>query len=258
VKLACVIPARMGSSRFPGKALLPVRGLPMVEHVRRRAVLSRAFSRVVVATCDREIAEQVRQHGGEVMMTSPAHAGATDRVAEAAERLDCTHVVNLQGDEILALPSDLQQVAREAARLPDVPAWNAVTRVEHREELADSSIVKLLVSRTGRVLFCARDARAWALKEPSYEPARKSVGIMVYPRLFLQRFVKLERTPLETAEGIDQLRLLEHDLPLQTVLLAKGYPTINERREVALVEEVLDKDLGQQEVLNRVLAGAHA
>ena len=96
-RVAAIIPARMASSRFPGKPLLEVRGLPMVEHVRRRALLCKEFSEVVVATCDREIAVAVERHGGVVVMTSSAHKAASDRVAEAMEGLQCTHVVNVQG-----------------------------------------------------------------------------------------------------------------------------------------------------------------
>ncbi|MDP3768387.1 MAG: NTP transferase domain-containing protein, partial [Dehalococcoidia bacterium] len=106
-KIAAIIPARMASSRFPGKPLLDVRGLPMVEHVRRRAELCGRFSDVVVATCDWEIAAAVERFGGRCVMTSASHPGATDRVAEAAAALDCTHVVNVQGDELLILPEDL-------------------------------------------------------------------------------------------------------------------------------------------------------
>lgn len=255
VHLTAVIPARMASSRFPGKPLLMMRGLPMVEHVRRRAVVSGAFADVVVATCDEEIAEVVRGFGGRVLMTSPAHPGALDRVAEAARRLDGTHIVNVQGDEILVQPSDLAAVARAVEGSPEVPAWNAVARLETPDELADPSIVKLFVSGSGRVLFCARDATRAPLAAPAFEPVRKSVGIMAFTRACLEQFVALPRTPLEVAEAIDQSRMLEHDVPLRTVLLERGYPTINERREVPFVEACLEHDAGQREVLARILTG---
>ncbi len=253
VRLAAVIPARMGSSRFPGKALLPMRGLPMVEHVRRRTLLSRAFDEVVVATCDEEIAQVIRGYGGRVLMTSPAHPGAVDRVAEAMRHLDCTHVVNVQGDEILVRPGDLSCVVQAVWAEPDVPAWNAVARIEHADELADPSIVKLIVSTTGRVLFCVRNGAHLPVSGPSFEPVRKSIGIMVYTRSLLERIVQMERTPLEIAEAVDQFRILEHDIPLRSVLLSRGYPTINERREVPLVEEVFKRDAEQQAILERIL-----
>ena len=252
IRVAAVIPARMGSSRFPGKSLLNVRGLPMVEHVRRRTVLSGVFNDVVVATCDRAIAEAVEGYGGRVLMTAASHPGALDRVAEAMQALDCTHVVNVQGDEILVLPGDLRRVAEAVSREPAVEAGNAAAKIERPDELRDPSIVKLLISRTGRVLFCARRYEL-VPGDPSAEAACKSVGIMAFTRAFLERFVRLPRTPLERAGGMDQLRILEHDLTLRTVWLERGYPTINEPREVALVETSLATDREQHAVLEQIL-----
>jgi len=254
VRIAAIIPARMRSSRFPGKPLLSFRGLPMIEHVRRRVVLSEAFGDVVVATCDREIAEAIEGFGGRVIMTAATHPGATDRIAEAMEQLDCTHVVNVQGDEILILPEDLVAIVRAVEAQPAVAAWNAVGRIESAEELTDPSIVKLFVSVTGRVFHCARACGQVPVTAPDFEPLRKSIGIMAFTRAFLREFIALPRTPLESREGIDQLRMVERDLALHTVLFGRGYPTINEPREVALVEACFSDDARQQAILQRVLA----
>ena len=255
VRVVAVIPARMGSSRFPGKPLLPVRGLPMVEHVRRRAVLCEAFSEVVVATCDREIAEAIASHGGRYLMTSPAHLAATDRVCEAMQQLDATHVVNVQGDELLVLPEDLRRMVEAMQQEPQAPAWNAVASIEHEGELADHSIVKCSLTQGGRFLFCAREMRAMAegLKPP-YEPLRKVLGIIGYTREFLESYGRLRRTPLELATSIDQLRILEQDVPLRAVEFHRGYPGINEPRDVELVETCLHGDAAQQRILGEVLA----
>ena len=256
IRMAAVIPARMGSSRFPGKALLSVRGLPMIEHVRRRTVLSGVFSDVVVATCDQEIAQVVTRYGGRVLMTSPDHPGALDRVAEAMRSLECTHVMNVQGDEILVMPDDLRRMVDVVTRQPEILAWNAASTLEAAWELSDPSIVKLFISKTGRVLFCARRWPEETFAEPSRTAIVKSIGMMVFAPSFLNQFVGLPRTPLEQATGMDQLRILEHDLVLHTVVFQHGYPTINEPREVAMVEACLSNDPRQQAVLDDVLAGA--
>src|SRR5581483_11203997 len=235
------------------KALLKFHGLPMVEHTRRRAVLAGVFSDVVVATCDAEIADEVRRFGGRVIMTAATHPGATDRVAEAMTHLDCTHVVNVQGDEILIPPADLVAMARAVVGAPDVPAWNAVARVEAAGELADPSIVKLMVSRSGRVMWCARDVSNIPYA-PGWEPVRKSIGVMTYTRDFISRYVALPRTPHEVAEGIDQWRVIEHDYVLRTVEFPRAFVAINEPREVPAVEDALARDPGQREILQRVLA----
>lgn len=252
-RVAAIIPARMASSRFPGKPLLGIRGLPMVEHVRRRALLCREFSDVVVATCDHEIAAVVEGYGGRVIMTSKAHQGASDRVAEAMKHLDCTHVVNVQGDEILVLPADLARMVRAITAEPEVSAWNAIGKIEHLEELNDPSVVKCVVSRSNRVLFCSRDFSMLPLREGLFEPVRKILGVLAYSSFFLDQYITLQRTPLEIAESIDQSRIIEHDVTLRGVEFSKGYLGINEPREVELVEKYLDQDPSQKVVVDQVL-----
>lgn len=254
-RVAAVIPARMASGRFPGKPLVTIRGLPMVEHVRRRARLCPAFSEVVVATCDEEIARVVESYGGRSLMTSSAHQAATDRVSEASRRLDCTHVVNIQGDEILVLPSDLTAMVQAMEQDPSVPAWNAVARIEDKAELADPSVVKCLLSTSGWILSCGRDASGLRGRlGDGAEPVRKLLGILGYTREFLARYQSLPRTPVEVAESIDQSRIIEHDVMLRSVEFQRGYPGINEPREVELVEGYLSDDPQQQAVLDEVLA----
>lgn len=254
VRVAAILPARMASSRFPGKPLVEVRGLPMIEHVRRRTVRCAGFSDVVVATCDREIADVVRRHGGRCVMTSASHPAATDRVAEAARALDCTHVVNVQGDEILVLPEDLDAMVRAIRAEPEVPAWNAVGRIERAEELSDRSIVKCVVSASGRIMCCLRDASGLTDRlGAGYEPVRSLLGVLGYRRDFLERYLTLPRAPLEIAESIDQSRVIEHDVMLRGVEFSRGYPGINEPREVGTVQRYLDEDPKQQSVLEALL-----
>lgn len=255
IRIAAIIPARMDSQRFPGKPLLELRGLPMIEHVRRRALRCPQFTEVVVATCDRVIADVVARHGGRFLMTSPHHPAASDRVAEAMQQLHCTHVVNVQGDEILVLPSDLTHMAAAMIQEPELPAWNAVAPLEAAVELGDRSIVKCAVSQAGNILYCARDVSPLATVLPSpWEPLRKVLGILGYRRDFLKRYGQLTRTPLEAAEAIDQSRIVEHDVVLRAVEFHRGYPGINEPREIELVEHYLDEDPQQQEMLREICA----
>ena len=254
VRVAAIIPARMASSRFPGKPLLPVLGLPMVEHVRRRALLSRCFSEVVVATCDPQIAHVIEGYGGRCLMTSPSHPGATDRVAEAMQQLECTHVVNVQGDEILVLPEDVARMVGAMTDEPEAPAWNAVAPLECPEELGDRAIVKCALSAAGAVMFCSRDfSHLAAHLQPDCEPIQKILGILGYRRDFLERYLRLPRTPLEMAEGIDQSRIIEHGIMLKGVRFSRGYPGINEPREVAVVEAYLSQDAHQRLAVGTVL-----
>ena len=254
IRIAAVIPARMASSRFPGKPLLEVQGLPMIEHVRRRALMCGGFAEVVVATCDREITEVVERCGGTCLMTSAAHEAASDRVAEAARALQCSHVVNVQGDEILVLPGDLSRLVRAIEAAPERSAWNAVAPIEEAAELSDRSVVKCAVSGSGRILSCSRDyVHLASVLSPPFEPLRRVLGILAYRLEFLERYLTLPRTPLETAESIDQMRIIEHDIALQGVAFTKGYPGINEPRERAVVNHYLEEDPAQRAVLEEIL-----
>ena len=255
-RVAAVIPARLASTRFPGKPLFSIRGLPMIEHVRRRALLCGLFSEVIVSTCDQEIAQSVQRYGGRCILTSPSHAAATDRVSEAARKLDCTHVVNVQGDEILVTPSDLAKMVSEIQARPEVPAWNAVASLESPEEISDSSVVKCAVSLSGRILFCSRDFSGLQGQEGMNGSGslRRIVGILGYRFDFLERYGSLQRTPLEVAHSIDQLRVIEYDIALQGVEFSRGFLGINEPREVKIVESYLEKDLQQRTILKEVLA----
>ncbi len=257
VRIAAIIPARMASSRFPGKPLLEIRGLPMVEHVRRRALRCRGFSEVVVATCDQEIADVIQRQGGRWILTSPTHAAASDRVCEAMQQLDCTHVVNVQGDELLVLPADLEKMVAAMAQEPSVAAWNAVAPIIGIQELSDPSVVKCVLSTSGRILCCSRDFSHLNLKlsaQTGFGPLRRILGILGYRRDFLQRYGMLARTPLERMEAIDQSRIIEHDVLLQGIEFQKGYPGINEPREVSLIEQYLAEDPLQQSMLHEILA----
>ena len=141
MKIVAVIPAHMASVRFPGKILFMLNGLPMIEHVRRRALLSRAISDVIVATCDEDISSVIKGFGGKVVMTAKTHTNGTSRVAEAIRELDCTHVILLQGDEPLLLPRHIDALADAILANPNGDAWNATGPIESYEELDRHSFV---------------------------------------------------------------------------------------------------------------------
>src|SRR5687768_3349164 len=124
MRVVAIIPARMASTRFPGKPLAMILGLPMVEHVRRRVAMSQAVAQVVVATCDREIVDVVRRAGGMAIMTSERHERCTDRVAEAAAEMKADVVVNVQGDEPLVQPDMIDALCAPLEADPNLPCTN--------------------------------------------------------------------------------------------------------------------------------------
>lgn len=252
VSIAAIIPARLASVRFPGKVLEPIHGLPMIEHIRRRALLCEDLSYVAVATADEEVAKVVRSAGGTVIMTSTAHLNGTDRVAEAAQQVACTHVVVLQGDEPLILPSDLTLMASAMRAEPEVPAWNATGALVDAAALDDRSTVKAILSRTGRILLCTRRSVSHGEASSQMTFTRKVLGLIGFERNFLALYRTLPTTPLESADSIEQSRIIEHDWVLRSVELPNEHASVNHRSDLAAVQRALSEDALQRSILERI------
>ena len=186
-------------------------------------------------------------------MTAKEHIMASDRVAEAVLNLDCTHVINVQGDEILVKPNDLNNMVDSIRLNPDGQYWNAIAKIEKPEELADTTIVKCVISTSGRILYCARDFSHLNLNS-TFEPVRKILGILGYCRESLLAFSQLSRTSLEASQSIDQSRIIEHEISLLAVPFKKGYPGINDSREEQMVRQIIRTDSGQRSILKKILS----
>lgn len=242
----------MASVRFPGKILFPFFGLPMIEHVRRRALLSKSLDEVIVATCDDEIAQVVRGFDGKVIMTGNTHKNGTTRVAEAVKDIDCSHVVLLQGDEPLLLPRHIDALVHAIAEKPNGDAWNATGPIENPDELDRHSFVKCIESKSGRVMYCFRRSPAISNAGHQIIFIRKILGLIAYRRDFLMELVKLPAAPIETAEFIEQMRILENDWHLQSVRVDPSLPSVNEPHEADEVFEFLKVNPEQQIIINRI------
>lgn len=256
VKIVAVIPAHLASVRFPRKILFPFHGLPMIEHVRRRALLAKCALDVYVATCDAEIAAAVRQFGGRVIMTADTHKNGTSRVAEAAEQIDCTHVMLLQGDEPLLLPRHLETFAAAIEANAGGDAWNATGPIDHPEELDRHSFVKCATSATGRILYCFRRSPCYSDFERQQTFVRKILGIIAYRKDFLLSLAKMPPSVVEQAEFIEQMRIIENSFALQSVPVSPSLPSVNEPQEAQLVLDYIRSDAEQQSLLDQVSAFA--
>lgn len=253
MKIVAVIPAHMASVRFPGKILFPFHGLPMIEHVRRRALLSGAVSDVIVATCDNDIASVIRGFGGKVVMTADTHKNGTTRVAEAVKDIDCTHVILLQGDEPLLLPRHVDALAEAMRANPGGDAWNATGPIESAEELDRHSFVKCAVSQSGRVMHCFRRTPCYSGFEQQQGFVRKILGIIAYRKDFLMKVTTLPSAPVELAEFIEQMRILENDYTLRSVPVAPSLPSVNEPQEAEIVMDYIRDSTEQSSLLREIL-----
>ncbi len=241
----CVIPARMGSSRFPGKPVKRLLGLELVSHVERRCRLYTGFERVVVATCDEEIRQAVTMRGGEVVMTSDQHSRATDRVEEAVANMnaglaDDDLVVMVQGDEVLVTPEMLGAVVSDHRRSKAMVV-NLISRLRRAEDQDDPNTVKVVADPQHNALFFSRSAipsRARQLDVAVYQ----QTGIISFQVAFLRKFSSLPQTPLEIAESVDMLRLIEHRLALRVVHTDTETIGVDTIQDLTRAEEVLRQD----------------
>ena len=217
VRYAVLIPARLGSTRLPGKVLLDRSGKYLVQHVVERACEAPGDPRVVVLTDDDRVVAAVRSFGGEVLLTSPAHPSGTDRCAEAAGVLDAEVLVNLQADEPLIDPRDLGRLA-EAAAAADTDLATLGHPFAGPRALADPNAVKAIVAPDGFALDFRREA-------PDPAPAGAEVlhhlGIYAWRRERLLAFAALAPSPRERAERLEQLRAVEAGWRIRVLVSAR-------------------------------------
>lgn len=190
----------------------------MIEHVCRRAAAARAVDAVVVATDDARIAEAVERFGGVARLTSPDHRTGTDRVAEVASALACEVVVNVQGDEPLLEPADIDLAVRALEAEHSAPVATLRCPIANAAELDDPHVVKVVVDRHGRALYFSRAPIPFTrVPGASRQASYRHIGLYAYRRAFLLQLAALPRTPLEVAEALEQLRVLEHGHRIDTV-----------------------------------------
>ena len=242
-RVIAVIPARMGSSRFPGKPLAPLLGRPMVEHVYRRTAACPLLDDVVVATCDQEIYDAVEGFGGRAVMTSPKHERASDRVAEAAEREDADIIVMVQGDEPMIRPEMVTDAVTPLLHDNAVECVNLAAPIRTIEEARDPNTIKVVIAHNGDALFFSREPIP-TLHNRSFTPGQwfKQVCVIPFRRESLARFAALPPTTLEIAESIDMLRFLQHGVAVRMVPTEFDTHAVDTVEDLVHVERLLAND----------------
>jgi 3-deoxy-manno-octulosonate cytidylyltransferase (CMP-KDO synthetase) len=233
----------MGSSRFPGKPLASILGRPMIEHVVRRAAMCDLLDGVYVATCDQEIRAAVEAFGGKVLMTSAVHERASDRVAEAAEHLIADIVVMIQGDEPMITPEMI--VASVTPMLGDssIQCVNLVRRIVSEQEYLDPNTIKVVTNTLWDALYFSRaPIPAIAFARDSRPALLKQVCVIPFRSSFLREFARLAPTPLERAESIDMLRIIEHGGRVHLVETEVDTHAVDTPEDLHLVEELMKGD----------------
>ncbi len=217
MKVLCVIPSRIGSTRLARKPLLPIHGKPMIQWVYEKAKSCKLLTKVIVATDSDEIADLIRGLGGEVMMTDPHITTGSDRVAAVARSYpDKDVVINLQGDEPFIKPHMLEQVLAPylAGENPDM---STLAYELSEEAYADPGAVKVILDTKGYAMYFSRAPIPY-FRQASYAPVFHHMGLYAFRRNFLLHYTSLPKTPLEQVEVLEQLRALENGFRIRVCL----------------------------------------
>lgn len=223
MRIIGIIPARMASTRFPGKPLAKILGRPMIEHVYSRSMLCRMLSSVFIATPDKEIRDYCEKNRMNVVMTKDTHERASDRAAEAVLRIEKSSgkkieiVVMIQGDEPMLQHEMIDKVIRPMINDRSISAVNLTVPLKSRQEQNDPNQVKVVVDKKGFALYFSREPIPSWKKGAKDVPMQRQIGLIAFRRDFLIKFNKLTPTPLEKIESVDMLRILEHGYKLKMV-----------------------------------------
>lgn len=247
-----VIPARYASTRLPGKPLADLCGKPMIVRVVEATRRTRAAG-VWVATDDQRVADAVKQYGFDAVLTRPEHATGTDRIAEVAESRnwpDTAIVVNVQGDEPLIDPALIDAVATALANDPESAIATAAHQLESAEDFFNPNVVKVVCDAKGCALYFSRAPVPWdrdrfAVERdelPQSLGARRHIGIYAYRASFLRRYGKLEQSPLERTESLEQLRALWHGYSIRVIDVTHApAPGVDTPEDLERVRQLFDR-----------------
>ncbi len=239
-KIAIIIPARYGSTRFPGKPLHPIAGKPLIQHVWERCLRVKGIAEVIVATDDMRIAEAAFGFGAEVSMTSPKHQSGTDRCAEVAKRLSgFTHVINVQGDEPLIDPTLVSRLARTLAGSESIQMVTAANAFAPEDDVHNPNAVKVVLDAHSDALYFSRSPIPFP-RDPGAAPTYlRHQGLYGYSKAFLLRFVKWRPSRLEKLEHLEQLRALENGAKIRVLVTKSASVGVDTPEDVIFAERLL-------------------
>lgn len=243
MKAIGIIPARMGSTRFPGKPLAPLRGFPLLEHVYLRSAMCKSLHEVVIATCDREIADAAVSWGARAIMTSKKHTRASDRTAEAAKKLSADVFVMIQGDEPLVHPNMIEASLQPMRKDSSVACVNLAAPILSKKEHDDPNTIKVVSDRDGDALYMSRAPIPNSLHGSTKAAGLwKQVCIIPFRKSALERYTRLHPTPLEIAESIDMMRFIENKISVRMVPIKAATQAVDTPADLRKVARMLSKD----------------
>ncbi|KZC99077.1 MULTISPECIES: 3-deoxy-manno-octulosonate cytidylyltransferase [Thalassospira] len=254
MKVVGFVPARMNSSRFPGKPLARILGRTMIEHCYRRTDMCPLVDETYVATCDQEIADEVTAFGGKYVMTSDKHERASDRIAEAIQRVECDIAVLVQGDEPMILPEMVTAAVKPMLADPSIACVNLAKKIETEEEFLNRNCIKTVIAQNGDALCFSRQAIPYSGLSGFHSiSAYKQVCIIPFRREALAKYARLSPTPGEIAESVDMMRFLEHGIPVRMIQTNQSSYAVDTKEDLERVIPLMEKDPFVPETLQHII-----
>ena len=248
--IGIVIPARLDSERLPGKVLKDFLGMPMIEHVWRRAQLTNPLLETVIATDSSEIKKTVEKFGANCILTSKDHKNGLSRVGEVANVLKWDHYLVLQADEILIEPESLNLLARTTLSNSKYQFFNLITKLEKLEEIGDVNIVKCITREDNSIITMARKSNSTAPELQQMDYTNKICGVYSCSKNLLNELVNTPGQRIERSESIEQMRVIEIGQDILGVSINKNFPSVNTTNEAVLVLNLLQTNNTQISILN--------
>ncbi len=232
MKIIGVIPARYGSTRFPGKPLVNINGKPMIQHVWESSKKSKFINELYVATDDKRIFDSVTGFGGNAVMTSKKHKSGSDRIGEVIKNMKCGIVVNIQGDEPFINPSNIDKAIKPLLKDKNIQVSTLCTPIKSIEEIDNPNVVKAVIDKNGFALYFSRFGIPFNRDKAKNIVYYKHIGLYVYRKKYLLEFIKLKPSKLEKAEKLEQLRVLENGTKIKVVITNIDSITIDTKTDL--------------------------
>ena len=243
-----IIPARMASTRFPGKPMASILGIPMIGHVYYRCKMCMLLNDVWVATCDKEVLDYIESIGGKAVMTADTHERASDRCAEAMLKIEKQSGIRvdllamIQGDEPMVYPDMIGEALQPMIEDDKILITNLLGEITSPEEFDDPNQVKVVVDKFGNALYFSREPIPSRKKYSGKVPMFKQVPIIPFRRDFLIEYNRMEQTPLEIIESVDMMRIVENGLKIRMIKTRFSTHAVDTLEDLRHVEELMAND----------------
>ena len=247
-RIVGIIPARMASTRFPNKPMALISGIPMIGHVYLRCAMSHLLDDLYVATCDKEIYDYIESIGGKAVMTKDTHERASDRCAEALQKIEketgkkVDIMVMIQGDEPMIRPLMIDEAIQPLLTDNEYVISNLMTEIESKEEQENPNRVKVVVDKDNCAMYYSREPIPSWKKGATSVPMFNQTGIILFRRDFLFKYMEMEQTPLEKVESVDMLRVLENGYKIKMVLTEDTTVGVDTPDDLDRASQEMEKD----------------